>query len=63
MEPHRNIMQRVPDVHQSKLLSLLFQNIRMRSKDVTTMAEEVLPSIEGVRSVLESFSPLSASTR
>ena len=63
MEPHRHVMLRVPDVHQSKLLSLLFQNIRMRSKDVTTMAEEVLPSIEGVRSVLESFSPLSASTR
>ena len=61
MEPHRNII--VPDVHQSILLSILFQNIRMRSKDVTTMAEEVLPSIEGVRSVLESFSPLSASTR
>jgi tetratricopeptide (TPR) repeat protein len=36
---------------------------RMRSKDVTTLAEEILPSIEGIRNVLESFSPLSTTPR
>lgn len=43
--------------------SLPLLPIRLRSKDVITLAEEVLPSIQGVRSVLESFSPLSGHLR
>lgn len=35
----------------------------MRSKDISTLAEEVLPSIEGIKNVLESFSPLSRNPR
>ena len=40
-----------------------FYLFRMRSKDITTLAEEVLPSIEGVRTSLELLSSLSTYPR
>ena len=40
-----------------------FFSRRLRYKDVVTLAEQVLPSLEGIRNILEAISPLPSSMK